>query len=187
MLAILALAALAALAPATAAQSVAQTEKALGLPDGNELVHALIGSGSQVYRCESAKWTLVGAVADLADARLPPFRRRTIVHHFFENTVPTWEHAGDRSIVGGKRITADSKLSGSANVPWLLLSGFVPEAPSFSASSSQPAPKDGFFADVTFVIRARTRGGVAPPSCSKEADVLLVPYASEYWFYRKSR
>jgi Protein of unknown function (DUF3455) len=129
----------------------------------------LHGDGVQIYRCTDNKaggvaWTLEGPDAKLIDAD-----GKIVGHHF---AGPTWQDA-DGSTVVGKAVAAGS-AQGAAAVPWLVL-----QAASHSGT--------GVFADVGYVVRSHTMGGVAPAAgCSSTADAgaeTRVPYSATYTFF----
>ncbi len=89
-------------------------------------------------------------------------------HHF---AGPTWRANDGSAIVGSVLIAAASPHPGS--VPWLVL----------AAKSHSGA---GRFADVAFVVRSQTEGGVAPASGCDPAHAgaqVRVAYQATYVFF----
>jgi len=132
-------------------------------------VMELHGEGVQIYRCVDNKaggvaWTLVGPDAKLTDAG-----GKVVGHHF---AGPTWQDA-DGSAVVGKAVSAGT-APGAPAVPWLVL-----QAVSHSGA--------GVFADVGYVVRSHTVGGVAPATgCGSSGDAgheARVPYSAAYTFF----
>ena len=56
-------------------------------------------------------------------------------------------------------------------IPWLLLE-----------AKSTAAP--GIFANVSYIQRVNTAGGMAPGTPGTPGQVVRVPYTAEYYFYR---
>lgn len=109
----------------------------------------LQGRGVQVYRCDAASggaaWTLAGP-----DATLLTSSGAVAGHHF---AGPTWQ-ANDGSLVVGAPVasgTSPVAAGQTGSVPWLVL----------RAISHAGA---GSFGAVTYVVRSRTVGGLAPSS-----------------------
>jgi hypothetical protein len=81
---------------------------------------------------------------------------------------PLWQHTDGSKVVGA--VVASATVDAAA-IPWLLL---------HAASRSGP----GLFADVTYVQRLNTKGGLAPagPGSADGAQV-QVHYEADYLFY----
>lgn len=85
---------------------------------------------------------------------------------------PSWQ-ANDGSLVTATRAAGDPGPDPTA-IPWLLLKAATNVGP-------------GIFADVTWVQRLDTEGGVAPATGCDDLHVgaqVLVPYRANYFFYR---
>ncbi len=142
----------------------------LAAPDGQELAFELRAEGVQVYACAppagssgAPAWTLQAPEATLTDAG----GRRAGTHR----AGPTWE-AADGSLVVGAKVEAASPDPSA--IPWLLL----------RAASHEGS---GRMAEVTWVQRVRTSGGLAPAegcSAATAGAVTRVPYRATYCFYR---
>jgi hypothetical protein len=142
---------------------------ALAAPAGHDLAFAWDAVGVQVYACQPTEsgpaWVLKAPDAKLyaADGAL----RGT---HF---AGPTWQASDGSTVVGAKVAGAAPEPSA---IPWLLL-----RAASHAGT--------GLMADVTFVQRVQTSGGLAPgEGCDAAAAaagaVVRVPYTATYCFYR---
>lgn len=145
---------------------------ALAAPAGNELAFELLADGVQIYSCASPSgaaaagpaWTFQAPEATLVDGR----GQRAGTH----GAGPTWEALDGSSVVGAK---VEGATPDPAAIPWLLL----------RAASHGGSP--GRMADVTFVQRLQTSGGVAPSEGCNAATVgavARVPYRAVYCFYR---
>ncbi len=126
------------------------------------------GKGVQIYRCSpsagSYAWALKAPEATLSDAK-----GQLIGKHF---AGPTWESVDGSSVVGEPLNVSSSPDSGA--IPWIVL----------HAKSHAGA---GTMADVDYVVRTRTEGGVAPAGgCdAKHADAeVRIPYSAIYLFFR---
>jgi Protein of unknown function (DUF3455) len=145
-----------------------QTSGPIDIPAGARALLQAKGDGVQIYACtaspEGAKWALKGPDAKLLDAT-----GRTIGSHFVG---PTWK-LEDGSQVQGELI-ASQPAPEADSIAWLLL-----RAKSGSAT--------GTLADVAFIRRTETHGGVAPKSgCASSGDVgstVQIPYTATYTFY----
>ncbi len=139
----------------------------LQVPTGNELAFRATGVGVQIYVWAPSPtdstvytWTLKAPHAVL-------FRHGgDVVGIHFGG--PTWEN-NDGSKIGGKRlagVTVDPNA-----IPWLLLQGVNPFG-------------TGVFADVTYIQRLNTVGGLAPTTPGAEpGQEVLVPYMADYLLY----
>jgi hypothetical protein len=139
---------------------------ALVAPPGNKVAFQLEAVGVQIYTCTAtttgATWTLTAPEATLHDAA----RKEAGTHY----AGPTWE-AKDGSKVVGARLAAATP--DPASIPWLLLG---------AASHSG----EGRMAEVTFVQRLDTSGGIAPTDgCDPDhlGAVRRVDYTATYCFY----
>ena len=140
----------------------------LDVPADATLVAMLPARGVQIYTCTAAVagtppvWTLKAPHAVLGK----PGDLEAI--HF---AGPSWQ-ATDGSLIVGSKVAAAPSPDLTA-IPWLLLK---------ATSNSGP----GLFADVTYVQRLNTEGGVAPTTGCDDAHPdaqVLVPYRADYFFY----
>ena len=153
-----------AVALMAALAGVAHAQTTLAKPSAIEA----FGKGVQIYNCKavggSYAWTLKAPEATLSDAK-----GALIGKHF---AGPSWQ-AGDGSIVVGEPLNVSPSPNAGA-IPWIVL-----QAKSHAGS--------GVMANVDYVVRTRTEGGVAPSSgCDAghaNAEV-RVPYSAIYLFFR---
>jgi hypothetical protein len=132
--------------------------------------HAIeaFGKGVQIYSCKAANggyvWTFKAPDASLRDAH-----GRIIARHF---AGPSWR-AEDGSLVVGESIDASPSPDKGA-VPWLVL-------------RAKSHTGQGVMASVQYIVRMRTRGGVAPAAgcdASHAGTETRVPYSAVYLFFR---
>lgn len=157
-------------AAAPLSQTCAPTppDPSLAVPPGNKLFLSTSATGVQIYACQNTvtgpAWAFLFPEAVLANPK-----DRAVAFHF---AGPTWEALDLSTVVGAK--VAGVTVSATA-IPWLLL----------SASSHAG---DGKFADVTFIQRFDTVGGIAPDAATCDAahvgTVQRVPYTASYFFYK---
>jgi len=133
----------------------------LQVPAGNTLEFLAYGVGVQIYTWSAAlsTWGTSTPHAVLFDDD------GVAAIHF---AGPSWQNDDGSKVVGMKlaAVTVDTNA-----IPWLLLKGTPTTAP-------------GIFADVTYVQRLYTRGGLAPATPGTvDGQQVLVPYSAEYLFY----
>ncbi|MHC3469287.1 DUF3455 domain-containing protein [Streptomyces sp. 7R007] len=143
-----------------AAHPAVQAPAALAVPDGNKLTGVFAARGVQTYTCADGAWKLLEPAATLSDKR-----GRTVALH---SRGPVWVSTVDGSAVNATAI-ASSPRTGA--VPELLL----------QATATRGA---GVFADVSYVQRLNTTGGVAPTTACTGTDQVSVPYTATYAFYK---
>ena len=124
------------------------------------------GKGVQVYTCVPGPggfgWRPKGPEAVLTN------KAGTVVGTHFAG--PSWQ-AKDGSMVTGEVVS--SAVGEAGAIPWLVLRG---------ASHAGR----GLFATVTFVVRTRTSGGLAPAEGCDGAHAgqdVRVPYTAAYTFF----
>jgi hypothetical protein len=169
----------------------------LQVPAGNTPFLKGHAIGTQHYIClpsgSGVAWTFFGPQATLfVTIRLfrSEFQQQITTHFLSPNPVEggmpraTWQSSLDSSAVWARAIASstDSDFVSPGALPWLLL----------QAVGSQPGPAGGaFLTQTTFIQRLNTSGGVAPSSgCSQSTNVgltALVPYTTDYFFYRAAR
>jgi len=145
-----------------------QPSSSIDLPPGVRTLLQAKGDGVQIYTCAvtqaAAKWVLKAPDAKLLDAS-----GNTIGSHF---AGPTWK-LQDGSQVQGELLAARPAPE-AGSVPWLLL-------------RVKAGTATGQLADVAFIRRTDTHGGVAPQSgCASPphaAKTVQVPYTAAYTFY----
>ena len=172
-------------------------------PAGNSAFLVGHAVGTQGYVClptsTGASWTVNGS---RPEATLFSGQDRQIVTHFLSPDTnpnqyapnplpvgsPTWQSSVDSSVVWAKALTpavvsgSDASCPNTGAIPCLLL----------QAVGSKTGPNAGNrMTQTTFIQRLNTTGGTAPASgCSVPADVgkqALVPYAADYYFFRKDK
>jgi hypothetical protein len=143
----------------------------LNVPPGNKLAFSMPAKGVQIYKCQAAggaapAWTLTGPEAELLDNK-----GHSAGKHF---AGPTWQGSDGSSVVGSK--TAAETVDRSA-IPWLLLTA--------TSHGGQ-----GKFAQVTFIQRIETRGGLAPATGCDAAHLeatARVDYTATYVFFNPAK
>ena len=141
--------------------------ESLEVPAGQELAFRATGVGVQIYvwTVNPTNAALSGWVFKAPHAVL--FHKGEVVGIHFAG--PAWE-SNDGSKVVGTRL-AGATVDTNA-IPWLLL----------QASSTSGV---GVFANVTYIQRLHTTGGLAPSTPGNVAgEEVLVPYVADYVFYQ---
>jgi len=140
----------------------------LAVPEGNRLEFFHDAVGVQIYACQAAAngyaWTFLAPEASLFDCR-----GKVVVSHY---AGPTWKSVTDESSVVAAKVAGFT--DDPSAIPELLL-----EATSHEGK--------GRMADVTYIQRLETTGGLAPSSgCDAEhvGDLARVDYTATYYFYR---
>jgi Protein of unknown function (DUF3455) len=159
----------------------------IAVPPGNEVYLMAHAVGSQNYICLPSglgyAWTFFGPQATLYNDD-----DRQILTHFLSSDPldvarPTWQHKDSSRIWGSSVASAtsvtDPTFVDDGAIPWLLL--IVVDA--------DPGPDGGDkLVDTTYIQRLDTSEGVAPAAgCAAAADIgkkALVPYTTDYYFYR---
>jgi hypothetical protein len=134
------------------------------VPAGNKVAFRAYAIGVQVYRWNGAAWDFVAPVAKLyADAN---YNGKIATHY----AGPTWESNSGSKVVATRDNGCDPDLTA---ISWLRLRKVSTEGP-------------GILAEVTFIQRVNTTGGLRPtvPGTVVGSEA-KVPYTAEYYFYRK--
>jgi hypothetical protein len=164
----------------------------LEVPAGNVLYLATRAEGTQNYIClpagkKQVAWRFLGAQATLFEfAGTGEAPQQITTHYLSVNPVdalarPTWQHSVDSSRVWARLRTpsSDPNYVAPGAIPWLLLE---------RAGVAVGPAGGGIMAQTTFIQRVNTAGGVAPSTGCSDDDhigtVVLVPYATDYFFYR---
>src|SRR5271156_5392283 len=124
-----------------------QPSSSVEAPAGTALLLEATGEGSQVYTCTDGHWVLKAP-----DAKLLDQQGQVIGTHF---AGPTWR-LQDGSEVKGKAIAA-RPAGDAASVPWLLI-------------QAVPGSGSGKLANVLYVRRTQTEGGVAPTAACSSGE-----------------
>jgi hypothetical protein len=154
-------------APAAAAPALAAATggvpPALRVPDGQRLTLATLGKGVQIYDCVNGAWTFREPAALILRGAVP------VALHY---AGPTWQ-----SLADGSKVTAAVQARADAprpdrDIPWLLL----------KANGNVGA---GVLAEVDYIQRLHTAGGVAPTGACDPAvrASAAVPYTAVYTFW----
>jgi hypothetical protein len=135
---------------------------ALEVPAGNKIEFHAHGVGVQIYKwsAASSSWVFQAPSAVLFHGE-----GHVVGIHY---AGPTWQSTDGSTVVGNKlsAVTVDPTA-----IPWLLLAAKTTAGP-------------GIFADVTFIQRIETKGGLAPATLGTiDGEMALVPYSAEYLFY----
>ncbi|KAA0935376.1 DUF3455 domain-containing protein [Streptomyces apricus] len=144
----------------------AEVPDVLKVPDGNRLTGVYSASGVQTYTCTDGAWKLLEPAATLW-ARKDPSRRSVALH----SRGPVWVSTVDGSAVNAAAVATSPK---TGTIPELLL----------QATSTRGT---GVFADVSYIQRLGTAGGVAPTTACTGTDQVSVPYSATYTFYKPAK
>lgn len=167
---------------------------ALQVPAGHTLFLGTRAVGTQNYMCmpvakRTVAWRFIGPQATAFVEVLDDLPEQIATHFLSVNPVegttrPTWQHSVDTSRVWGRvrASTSDPSYVAPGAIPWLLL----------ETAGTELGPTGGaFMAQTTFILRVDTSGGMAPASgCTNDDDIAklaLVPYVTDYFFYRASQ
>ncbi|RFU49897.1 DUF3455 domain-containing protein [Paraburkholderia sp. DHOC27] len=151
---------------AAQAQTQAVVPDMLTPAETTHVVAALKASGTQVYVCkrdanQQLAWVFKAPSADLYDAA-----GQLVVKH---GAGPSWQ-ATDGSKITGKVLKQAANTDQADSIPLLLLQATNAGGP-------------GMLANVRYVQRLATRGGVAPSApCTQEGEEGRSPYLAEYLF-----
>ncbi|WP_371669472.1 DUF3455 domain-containing protein [Streptomyces sp. NBC_00289] len=139
---------------------------ALKVPDGNRLTGVFSAAGVQTYTCTDGAWKLLEPAATLW-AKKDRSHRPVALH----SRGPVWVSTRDGSAVNATAV-ANSPKAGT--IPELLL----------QATATRGT---GIFADVSYIQRLNTHGGVAPTTACTGTDQVSVPYSATYAFYKPAK
>jgi hypothetical protein len=153
-------------APAQSATAHVDAPAALKVPDGNRLTGVFAAKGVQTYTCTDGAWKLLEPAATLSYKR--DRAHRPVALH---SRGPVWVSTVDGSAVNAAALVTSPK---AGTIPELLL----------KATATRGA---GVFADVTYIQRLDTAGGVAPATACTGADQVSVPYSATYAFYKPAK
>lgn len=178
---------------ASAQSSPPQVPDNLLVPAGNELFLGGRAVGTQNYICllsgKGFAWRFLGPQATVFISSNGDLQQQITSHYLSLNPAeglnrPTWQSSSDSSLVWGRVVqpTTDPAYVAAGAIPWLLL----------EAAGVATGPTNGaLLTQTTYIHRVNTAGGVAPAAgCSQASDVgalALVPYTTDYFFYRASQ
>lgn len=134
---------------------------ALAAPEGSTLLLHAFGIGVQIYHWNGTSW---GAPTPAATIYADASGNGEVATHF---AGPTWQSNSGSRVVGtvANRCTPDP-----ASIAWLSLTA-VPSGA-------------GIFANVTFIQRLNTVGGIAPATAGTViGQEARIPYTADYLFY----
>jgi hypothetical protein len=135
----------------------------LKVPAGNRLTGVFSAEGVQTYTCTDGAWKLLEPAATLW-ARKDSSRRAVALH----SRGPVWVSTVDGSAVNAAAVATSPR---TGTIPELLL----------QATATRGT---GVFADVSYIQRLGTAGGVAPTTACTGTDQVSVPYSATYTFYK---
>lgn len=131
---------------------------------GNKLAFHVYAKGVQIYRWNGLAWSFVAPEATLY-AESGYFGEVGI-----HGMGPHWtSKSGSR--VEAARVTGTGCRPDPTAIDWILL-------------KQTKATGPGIFANVTFIQRTNTTGGLAPTEPGSLNELRQVPYTAEYYFYR---
>jgi hypothetical protein len=185
-----------ALQPAGAAAQVTAVPDVpanLVAPEGHVVFLETRASGTQNYICMPAPagvaWKFLGPQATLFVSS-PKFQQQITTHFLSANPAeqgtprPTWQSSSDSSSVWARVMepSTDPNYVADGAIPWLLLE---------AVGATEGPIGSGVMTRTTYIQRINTAGGIAPAAgCTQPAQigaVALVPYTTDYIFYRARR
>lgn len=156
-----------AIPPAPVSSSAGSSASSSITPPQGTRAMTLAASGVQNYSCEFDAQHRLGWVFKSPQAMLFDTSGHAAVRH---GAGPSWEAEDGSKILG--HVLAQQPSETPASIPQLLL-----ETHATGAS--------GALADVRYVQRLHTVGGLAPQApCSTEHQIGSSPYLADYVFYR---
>ena len=136
----------------------------LNVEAGHKVIAHAYAVGVQIYRWDGTSWGLVGPDAVLYHG--DDQDGGVLGSHY---AGPTWESVSGSKVVG---TVAERCFPDPTAIPWLKLKASHSEGP-------------GIFDGVTWIQRLNTIGGLAPTDPGDfVGEVVKVPYAADYYFYR---
>jgi hypothetical protein len=135
-----------------------QVPEAVRVPVGNRRIAVMPARGVQTYLCTNGAWGFLQP-----DAILKHHGRAEVLH----SKGPVWTDVFD-----GSSVTA--AVDGTSPVP-----NAIPELRLKFTSHRSP----GLLADVTFIQRLRTTGGVSPTGSCTDGTTASIPYTADYAFW----
>ncbi|WP_328481309.1 DUF3455 domain-containing protein [Streptomyces sp. NBC_00377] len=153
-------------APAPSATTRVDAPPALKVPEGNRLTGVFDARGVQTYACTDGAWKLLEPAATLSYGR--DRAHRPVALH---SRGPVWVSTVDGSAVNAAALVTSPR---TGTIPELLL----------KTTATRGA---GVFADVSYIQRLNTSGGVAPTTACTGTDQVSVPYSATYVFYKPAK
>lgn len=187
------------ISPASLAQnlrvSVPPVPENLQIPAGHIPYLKTSAAGTQNYVClpgaEGPAWTFLGPQATLfvTFAWFGREARQQVATHYLSSNPaeggtarPAWQHSVDSSAVWGKAVASstDPLFVAPGSIPWLLV----------EIVGKQQGPTGGsWLLGTTHIHRLNTAGGTKPDTgceASTIGAVALVPYSTDYYFYKRA-
>ena len=163
----------------------------LEVPDGHVVFLEGHAVGTQNYVClpapSGATWVFLAPQATLFQKLWGGFDQQITTHFLSPNPAeagiarPSWQHSFDSSQVWGRALASslDPAYVEPGAIPWLLV----------EIVGARRGPEGGsLLSQTTFIQRLNTSGGRAPAGgCATVGAVVLVPYTTDYFFYRARR
>lgn len=163
----------------------------LEVPEGHTVFLHGRAAGTQNYVClptaSGLAWKFVAPQATLFQRVLGHLYQQATTHFLSPNPVesgvarPSWLHSLDSSQVWGRAVasSSDPTFVKPQAIPWLLLE---------VVGAQRGLTGGGLLTQTTFIQRLNTSGGVAPaPTCNDVGAIAMVPYRTDYFFYRANR
>jgi hypothetical protein len=141
---------------------------ALAPPAGEQHAFTLAARGVQIYECRADANAAPGWAFVAPDAELFDDSGRRVGSH---GAGPFWQAQDGSRVVAAVKQRSDAPQAGA--IPWLLLAATVRSG-------------SGLFGEVSSIQRVDTRGGSAPAGACAIGQVLRVPYAAAYHFFKPS-
>ena len=139
----------------------------LRVSPGYKRVLESVGRGVQIYDCVDGAWKFREPTAAIVDKGTD----RVVAIHYVG---PTWQSIHDGSkVVGAVKARLDAP-NPQRDIPWLLLQ-----------ATSNKGP--GVFAEMVYIQRLDTVGGVAPSGACTTGQAVSVPYEATYAFWARSK
>jgi hypothetical protein len=135
----------------------------LTVPEGHKVCFYTYAEGVQIYRWSGTSWDF-----QKPDAVLYAGGGIVGIHY----GGPTWESASGSYVVG---VVEKRAFPSPDAIPWLRL-------------VAGDTGGSGILADVTYIQRVNTTGGLAPVGPGEVVgEIARVPYTADYFFYRKQK
>ncbi len=158
----------------------------LEVPEGHVVFMKGSAVGTQNYICLPAAsgpaWAFLGPQATLYQPAGAVYLQLTT--HFLSPNPdeggtgrPSWQHSFDSSQVWGRvrAASTDPAFVEPGAIAWLLVEIVGARRGSLGGAS---------LAQTTFIQRVNTSGGLAPSTACQVGEVAMVPYVTDYFFYR---
>jgi hypothetical protein len=139
----------------------------LRVPVGYKRVLESVGRGVQIYDCVERAWKFREPAAAIVDKGTDS----VVAIHYVG---PTWQSIQDGSkVVGAVKARLDAP-NPQRDIPWLLLQATSTRGP-------------GVFAEVAYIQRLDTVGGVAPSGACPMGQAVGVAYQATYAFWARTK